>query len=141
MYTLKITEVSAMDKTATNLARLRAYDENPWDESEHPRAENGRFTSGSSNESNSSSSESDLADIFPKGTGKIKETIGKRGTTRIEASNGDEIMISYNRSKDRYDIEFWGPDDLEANEVIHCDDIHDINRELIKRYDIEVSYS
>lgn len=29
MYTLKITEVSIMDKTATNLARLRAYDENP----------------------------------------------------------------------------------------------------------------
>ncbi len=137
-----------MDKTATNLARLRAYDENPWDESEHPRAENGRFTSGSSNKSNSSSNESnssvnesELADIFPKGTGKIKETIGKRGTTRIEASNGDEIMISYNRSKERYDVEFWGADDLEANEVIHCDDIHDINRELIKRYDIEVSYS
>lgn len=37
MYTLKITEVSIMDKTATNLARLRAYDENPWDESEHPK--------------------------------------------------------------------------------------------------------
>lgn len=123
-----------MDKTATNLACLRTYDENPWDESEHPRAENGRFTSGSSNES-------DLADIFPKGTGKIKETIGKRGTTRIDASNGDEIIISYNRSKERYDVEFWGADDLEANEVIHCDDIHDINRELIKRYDIEVSYS
>lgn len=40
-----------MDKTATNLARLRAYDENPWDESEHPRAENGRFTSGGGNAS------------------------------------------------------------------------------------------
>lgn len=29
MYTLKITEVGVMYKTATNLARLRAYDENP----------------------------------------------------------------------------------------------------------------
>lgn len=130
-----------MDKIATNLARLRAYDENPWDESEHPRAENGRFTSGSSNESNSSSSKSDLADFFPKGSGEIKETISKRGTTRIDASNDDEIMISYDRSKDRYDVEFWGPRSLEAKEVLHCDDIHDINRELIKRYDIEVSYS
>lgn len=140
MYTLKITEVSIMDKTTTNLARLRAYDENPWDESEHPRAENGRFTSGSSNESNSSHSDSELADIFPKGSGKIKETMSRGGHTRIEAPNGDEIMIDYNRSKDRYDVEFWGPMDLEANEVVHCDDIHDINRELIKRYDIEVSY-
>ena len=130
-----------MDKTATNLARLKAYDENPWDESEHPRAKNGRFTSGGGNESNSSVNESELADIFPKGTGKIKETMSKRGTTRIVAPNDDEIMISYNRSKERYDVEFWGPDDLEANEVVHCDDIHDINRELIKRYDIEVSYS
>lgn len=69
-----------MDKTATNLARLRAYDENPWDESEHPRAENGRFTSGSSNESNSSHSDSELADIFPKGSGKSKRLCGERGT-------------------------------------------------------------
>lgn len=36
-----------MDVSAKNLARLRSYDENPWDESEHPRASNGRFTSGS----------------------------------------------------------------------------------------------
>ena len=67
--------------------------------------------------------------------------MSRGGHTRIEAPNGDEIMIDYNRSKDRYDVEFWGPMDLEANEVVHCDDIHDINRELIKRYDIEVSYS
>lgn len=32
-----------MDKTAINLARIRAYD---WEESEHPRADNGQFTSG-----------------------------------------------------------------------------------------------
>lgn len=47
-----------MDKTATNLARLRAYDENPWDESEHPRAENGRFTSGGGNVSGGDKSKS-----------------------------------------------------------------------------------
>lgn len=47
-----------MDKIATNLARLRAYDENPWDESEHPRAENGQFTSGSAGGSANGSSES-----------------------------------------------------------------------------------
>lgn len=32
-----------MDKTAINLARIRTYD---WEESEHPRADNGQFTSG-----------------------------------------------------------------------------------------------
>lgn len=39
MYTLKITEVSIMDKTKLNLERLRAYDAE-WDENKHPRAEN-----------------------------------------------------------------------------------------------------
>lgn len=46
MYTLKITDVSVMDKTKLNLERLRAYDAE-WEEDKHPRAENGQFTSGS----------------------------------------------------------------------------------------------
>ena len=35
-----------MDKTKINLERLRAYDAE-WEESKHPRAKNGQFTSGS----------------------------------------------------------------------------------------------
>ncbi len=35
-----------MDKTKVNLERLRAYDAD-WEESKHPRSENGQFTSGS----------------------------------------------------------------------------------------------
>lgn len=41
MYTLKIMEVSIMDKTKLNLERLRAYDAE-WEEDKHPRAENCR---------------------------------------------------------------------------------------------------
>lgn len=38
-----------MDKTTINLARIRAYD---WEESEHPRAANGQFTSGAGSDTN-----------------------------------------------------------------------------------------
>ena len=34
-----------MDKTKLNLERMRAYDAE-WEESKHPRADNGQFTSG-----------------------------------------------------------------------------------------------
>ncbi len=34
------------DKSLLNLLRIRACDEGEWDESEHPRAKNGQFTSG-----------------------------------------------------------------------------------------------
>lgn len=44
-----------MDKTKLNLERMRAYDAE-WEESKHPRAENGQFTSGSGSANGSSES-------------------------------------------------------------------------------------
>lgn len=70
-----------MDKTKVNLERLRACDE--WEENKHPRAENGRFTSGSGASSTEKYNQKDLLKLannhlnYHLGSGETDATANK----------------------------------------------------------------
>lgn len=94
-----------MDKTKINLERLRAYDE--WEESKHPRAKNGQFTSGSG-------SAGSVEEYMPKGSGKNKVSIAAKGTTNIKAPNGDNVSVSYNKKTGGYNLSVMPSNSIEA---------------------------
>ena len=66
-----------MDKTKVNLERLRACDE--WEESKHPRANNGQFTSGAGS-SGSKSQVANLTSLKKSGDKATKAAIGILGS-------------------------------------------------------------
>lgn len=67
-----------------------------------------------------------------------KETISPRGTTAIKANNGDNITVSYNRRTQGYDLSVMPSNSLESREQ-SFPDIHSLNRELAKNYNMEVN--
>lgn len=66
-----------------------------------------------------------------------KESITPRGTTVITANNGDNITVSYNRRTQGYDLSVMPFHSLESTEK-SFPDIHSLNRELSKNYNMEI---
>ena len=105
MYTLKITEVSIMDKYKINLERLRAYDAE-WEEDKHPRAENGQFTSGSgsaggsANGSSESSAKSHNSATEPKSPlRQAAETMQGKSTKAVPEFGSEKFHFDVSNYK------------------------------------------
>lgn len=86
-----------MDKTKINLERLRACDE--WEESKHPRANNGQFTSGagSAGGGSSKSQAANLSSLKKSGDKATKAAISILGSdikSALAAAHSDKGFSS-----------------------------------------------
>lgn len=80
-----------MDKSKVNLERLRAYDAE-WEESKHPRADNGQFTSGSGSAGKKSEPEASKSPLR-----QAAETIqgGASGTKKYNQKDLQKLANNY----------------------------------------------
>lgn len=101
MYTLKITEVSIMDKSKINLERLRAYDAE-WEEDKHPRAKNGQFTSGSG--SAGGSNESSVKSRYSAAVSEVRNQLTRWADRRDDAAANEAADVFLSELGDSDDV-------------------------------------